>query len=187
VLGRIGVPRCVAAAAAIRSAVASAVPDGASTLRSWWYSMISAVSKNGAASSAKRIISTAEIAKFGAIRQWAGPSPNAERNASRSSSVNPVVPTTAWMPCIASHGSETRAESATVKSTTTSHAGVGERSELGAIGHTVPVGTGVVRVDRGDEREPSVGGDRRADLTAHPPTGPVHPDLDLLVRSRRRR
>ena len=36
-------------AAAIRSAVVTAVPDGASILRSWWYSMISTVSKNGAA------------------------------------------------------------------------------------------------------------------------------------------
>ena len=40
----------------------------------------------------------------------------------RSSSVKPVVPTTACMPCMASHGSVRRAASATVKSTTTSHA-----------------------------------------------------------------
>ena len=54
-------------AAAIRSAVCIAVPDGASIFWSWWSSMTSAVSKYGAASSAKRIISTAPIAKFGAI------------------------------------------------------------------------------------------------------------------------
>src|SRR3954452_25394472 len=45
---------------------------------------------------------------------------NSARNAAMSSSVNPVVPTTACMPCIASHGTVTRAASATVKSTTTS-------------------------------------------------------------------
>ena len=56
-------------AAAIRSAVSIAVPDGASTLASWCSSMISAVSNHGAASSAKCIISTAPIAKFGAITQ----------------------------------------------------------------------------------------------------------------------
>ena len=54
-------------AAAMRSAVSIAVPDGASIFWSWWSSMISAVSKYGAASSAKRIISTAPMAKLGAI------------------------------------------------------------------------------------------------------------------------
>jgi hypothetical protein len=46
-------------------AVSIAVPDGASTLASWCSSMTSAVSKHGAASSAKRIISTAPMAKLG--------------------------------------------------------------------------------------------------------------------------
>ena len=82
--------------------------------------MISAVSKYGAATSAKRIISTAEIEKLAATMQFGPPSPNSSPNAARSSSVNPVVPTTAWMPCIASQGTVRRAESATVKSTTTS-------------------------------------------------------------------
>ena len=68
-------------AAAIRSAVASAVPDGASTLPSWCSSMISAVSKYGAASSAKRIISTAEIEKLAATTQFGPPSPNSSANA----------------------------------------------------------------------------------------------------------
>ena len=54
-------------AAAMRSAVCIAVPDGASIFWSWCSSMISAVSKYGAASSAKRIISTAPMAKLGAI------------------------------------------------------------------------------------------------------------------------
>ena len=58
-------------AAAMRCAVSIAVPDGASIFWSWWSSMISAVSKNGAASSAKRIISTAPIAKFGAMTAFA--------------------------------------------------------------------------------------------------------------------
>ena len=56
-------------AAAMRSTVSIAVPDGASTLRSWCSSMTSAVSNHGAASSANRIISTAPMAKFGAMRQ----------------------------------------------------------------------------------------------------------------------
>jgi hypothetical protein len=50
----------------MRSAVSFAVPDGLSTLSAWCSSTISARSKNRAASAAKRIISTAPIAKFGA-------------------------------------------------------------------------------------------------------------------------
>ena len=46
-----------------------AVPDGASIFWSWCSSMISAVSNNGAASSAKRIMSTAPMAKLGATMQ----------------------------------------------------------------------------------------------------------------------
>ena len=46
------------------------MPEGASIFLSWWSSMISAVSKYGAASSAKRIISTAPMAKFGAMTQF---------------------------------------------------------------------------------------------------------------------
>ena len=66
-------------AAAIRSAVSIAVPDGASAFWSWCSSMISAVSKYGAASSAKRIMSTAPIAKFGAITALASTASNARR------------------------------------------------------------------------------------------------------------
>ncbi len=51
----------------MRCAVAMAVPDGASIFWSWCSSMISTLSKYGAACSANRIISTAPIAKFGAI------------------------------------------------------------------------------------------------------------------------
>ena len=46
-----------------------AVPEGASTLASWCSSITSALSNSGAASSAKRIISTAERAKLGAMMQ----------------------------------------------------------------------------------------------------------------------
>ena len=53
-------------AAAIRRAVAIAVPDGASGLPSWCSSMISAAGRYRAATAAKRCISTAPIAKFGA-------------------------------------------------------------------------------------------------------------------------
>ena len=48
-----------------------AVPDGASTLSSWCSSMISTPSMKGAASSAKRAISTAPIAKLAATTQLA--------------------------------------------------------------------------------------------------------------------
>ena len=96
-------------AAAIRSTVSIAVPDGASTFWSWCSSMISAVSKYGAAISANRIMSTAPIAKFGAITQLLVVNAAAKR--SKSSSVKPVVPTTAWMPCSASHRRFSRAAS----------------------------------------------------------------------------
>src|SRR5258706_11167662 len=81
--------------------------------------MTSPVSKYGAAISAKRIISTALIAKLEAITQLLPV--NSDRKLARSTSLNPVVPTTACTPCIASHGNVTRAEAAVVKSTTTSH------------------------------------------------------------------
>lgn len=77
----------------MRRAVAIAVPLGASALALWWNSMISAVSKCGAASSANFIMSTAPIAKFAAIRQLLRV--NADENAAMSSSEKPVVPTTA--------------------------------------------------------------------------------------------
>ena len=108
-------------AAAIRSAVATAVPDGASILPSWWVSTISAVSNHGAANSANRIISTAPMAKLGATKQLLVL--KTSRNAARSSSPRPLVPTTACTPAAASTGSVARLASATVKSTTTSTPG----------------------------------------------------------------
>ncbi len=83
------------------AAVRAAVPLGASSLASWCSSMISAFAMCLAASAAKRIISTAPIAKFGATSTFArGPSPSraasaAARSACRS---KPVVPTTACTP-----------------------------------------------------------------------------------------
>jgi hypothetical protein len=46
-----------------------AVPEGASSLLSWWSSMISTWGMNLAASVAKRIMSTAPMAKFGATKR----------------------------------------------------------------------------------------------------------------------
>ena len=81
---------------AMRCTVIIAVPDGASALASWCSSITSAVSKYGAASSAKRIISTAPMAKLGATRQLLVV--KALASSSRSAAVKPVVPTTAWTP-----------------------------------------------------------------------------------------
>ena len=53
-------------AARFAAAVAIAVPEGASSFVAWWSSTISAAAKWRAASRAKRIISTAPSAKFGA-------------------------------------------------------------------------------------------------------------------------
>ena len=51
------------------AAVLSAVPLGASALRSWCISTISTEGMNRAACSEKRIMSTAPIAKFGATNR----------------------------------------------------------------------------------------------------------------------
>ena len=107
-----------AEAAAMRRAVIIAVPDGASALPSWCSSMISAVSKKGAASSAKRIISTAPMAKLGAMRQL--DRVKASRREATSASVKPVVPTTVCTPSAAHQARLARAASRTVKSTATS-------------------------------------------------------------------
>ena len=84
----------------IAAAVAFAVPDGASSFVSWWSSTISARGRCRAASAAKRIISTAPIAKFGARKTG-----NAALRASalahaRSRSAQPVVPTTHGTPAL---------------------------------------------------------------------------------------
>ena len=107
-------------AAAMRCAVSAAVPDGASIFWLWCSSMISAVSKNGAAISANRIINTAPTAKFGTIAAFAVDASNNSANSASSSSVNPVVPTTACTPCAAAPTDVlARRASSTVKSTAT--------------------------------------------------------------------
>ena len=135
--------------------------------------MISAVSKYGAASSAKRIISTAQIEKLEAMTQLAA-ALNSSAKRARSSSVSPVVPTTAWMPCIASHGTVRRAASATVKSTTTS-----APASASARGSPATVTPSTVRadsagIDRGDQLQIGIERDGPAHRGAHPPAGPGH-------------
>ncbi len=97
-----------------------AVPDGASIFASWCSSMISTVSKYGAANSAKRIMSTALIAKFGTMTAFASDASKATRTFSTSSALKPLVPTTACTPFFAHHARFSRAASITVKSTATS-------------------------------------------------------------------
>ena len=143
----------------MRSTVCSAVPDGASIFWSWWSSITSAVSNHGAASSAKRTMSTAPMAKLAAITALADDASNRVRKSSMSADENPVVPTTACTPLSAHHAMLSRAASTTVKSTATSAPGVGERA--GVTGHLqagvdptlAQVEPGVHRVDRGDQLE----------------------------------
>jgi len=66
-------------------------------------------------------MSAAPIEKFAAMRALAGrSSPNSSENDARSSSLSPVVPTTAWTECSAHQRRFSRAADATVKSTATS-------------------------------------------------------------------
>ena len=200
--GRVGRPVAPTPPPCAR-AVSIAVPDGASTFWSWWSSMISAVSNHGAASSANRIISTAPMAKFGAMRQLL--LVNVLRKASRSASVKPVVPTTAWMPCSAAKARFSREASSTVKSTTTSapastSASARRRDVEVAVdlGGHAQVEAGVLRVDGRDQLELGVGDHRLAHRATHAPGRAEHPDPDHaagglrrgrrdVARSRRRR
>src|SRR5262249_14934817 len=68
----------------ISRAVRAAVPDGLSTFAAWWYSMISAAAMCREASAAKRIISTAPMAKFGAANTLPRAPPTASRSAASS-------------------------------------------------------------------------------------------------------
>ena len=115
-----GVVAPVSLASARRAAVSRAVPDGASTLLSWCSSMISTLSIHGAASAARRIMSTAPMAKFGATTALHRPWPNSWSSSARSSGVRPVVPTTACTPLAAHQRRFSRARDAWVKSTATS-------------------------------------------------------------------
>src|SRR5919107_610130 len=99
----------------ISSAVRAAVPLGASSLRSWCSSMISALGRCRAASTANCIISTAPIAKFGAKNTLPPPASSLSSEGSQ-----PLVPTTACTPARTHARAFSSAVSGRVKSTTTS-------------------------------------------------------------------
>lgn len=76
-----------------------AVPLGASTLFGWCSSTTSTDSKYGAAICANFMVSTAPMEKFGAMSTpVSGEASSHAVSCARRSSVQPVVPTTAWMP-----------------------------------------------------------------------------------------
>lgn len=88
-----------ARAAAISCAVRVAVPDGASTLFGWCSSTTSADSKKRAAAWENFIVRTAPMEKLGATSTPVPGEPaSSVLSCARRSSVQPVVPTTAWMP-----------------------------------------------------------------------------------------
>ena len=155
-------PRPAAArACAIARAVAAAVPEGASTLRGWCSSTISADSKKRAACAAKRIMSTAPMAKFGATSTPVlGLSASQERTRAYRSSSQPVVPTTAWMPWRTSSSTSRRTD-----------VGVGEVDDHLAARVDQRLDA-VVLVDGRDELEVVSGlhrgADRRSDATEGP-------------------
>ena len=170
----------------MRSAVSMAVPDGASTFWSWWSSMISAVSNQGAASSAKRIMSTAPMAKLGATMQLllvnvlgqpvevvvgeaGGARPRRGRRCRRTSA------------------RFSRAASTWVKSTATSApacgegVGVGRHLQAAPIGAPVtsrrssPAWSGSTAATSSRSGSPATA---RHTVRPHPPAGPEHPDPD---------
>src|SRR4051794_14863245 len=98
----------------ISSAVRLAVPDGASFFWSWCNSMISTSGMCWAICFETSIIITAPIAKFGATKRFAEPTPSScEKSA-------PVVPITQCTPASRHSVALCRALSGVVKSTTTS-------------------------------------------------------------------
>jgi len=99
--------------------MAFAVPDGASFLASLWSSMISARGMCRAASSAKRIISTAPSAKFGA---WKHASPRSRASASTLLWSKPDVPITHGTPRASAAPTFASTASGVVKSIITSAA-----------------------------------------------------------------
>ena len=82
------------------SAVRAAVPDGASSLRSWCSSTISAFAMCCDASAANFIMSTAEIAKFGAKKTFAavGGRAGGNRSLAAARGRSPLVPMTTCTP-----------------------------------------------------------------------------------------
>ena len=158
-------------AAAMRCTVIMAVPDGASALVSWCSSITSAVSKNGAASSAKRIISTAPMAKFGATRQLL-----AVKRLGQVVEVvgarSPVVPITAWTPWAAHHAAFGLGRAGDGEVDGDLGARLGQRARLGGDRDALDDLAGVGRIDGGDQLQLGVGGDRGADRA--PPSGRRH-------------
>ena len=96
-----------------------------------------------------------------------------------SSSVKPVVPTTACMPCIASHGTVTRAASATGEVDDDIATGVGQRPQITRQRDPVAGFTDRLAVDRGDEFEIVVQPDGDARGSAHLSARTDNTDLDL--------
>ena len=155
---------------AISRAVRAAVPLGASSLRSWCSSMISALAMWRAASAAKRIISTAPIAKLGAtstLAPAAVPSARARLRAaapgrSRSCRSRRARPRCTHASAFAS------AVSGCVKSTTTSALARAPRR----------ASTAEQRVGAAGELHVLGALDRRADRLAHAPGGAGDGDAD---------
>src|SRR5918992_4070281 len=116
-------------AAATSSAGRRAVPLGASALFGWCSSMISTDSKNGAACCAKCIMSTAPIAKLGAMSTLAPACAASQpRTVSSLPASKPVVPTTVCTPRSTHHRRLSMTASGWVKSTTASAAASGLRA-----------------------------------------------------------
>ena len=160
----------------MRCTVIMAVPDGASILASWCSSITSAVSKYGAASSAKRIISTAPMAKFGATRQLL-----VEKAAFRSS-----------MSSAREAGGADDGVDAVVGAPAGVGAGGVERGEVDGHLDAASAMTSAIggdgdarrpprrrgRIDGGHQLEIGVAGHRRAHRGPHAAAGPEDPHAD---------
>jgi len=106
----------------MRSAVARAVPEGASSFPSWWSSTISAAGNTRAAMAAKRWRRTAPMAKLGATTTFDSVPPSSSNRwiSATCSGPTPVVPTTMCMACSMAHRTLSITASGRVKSTATS-------------------------------------------------------------------
>ena len=148
----------------------------------------------GAASSANRIISTAPMAKLAATIAVGG-SEAGERGRTppaSSASVNPVVPTTAWMPASAQKARLSRAASRRVKSTTTSAPGAEQGTRAPPVITSTLAARGPRPARRARRRRgrgrppPPARGLRVAETARHTswpirPAGADHPDLRMPV------
>ena len=98
VLDTPGYPDFIGQTIGAMRAVETAVPEGASTFRSWCISVISAQSKNRAAIEAMCIMSTAPSAKFGATKAPSLRALHSRSSSCTNSSDRPVVPITSLEP-----------------------------------------------------------------------------------------